>query len=102
MSLNRTLQALSDPTRRTILQLLNERDLTAGEIAAQFEMSAPSVSHHLSVLKGAELVRAERRGQTIVYALNATVMQEFLAELLRTFNVGAAQQRAEPEEDQHA
>ncbi|GIV91236.1 MAG: hypothetical protein KatS3mg055_3754 [Chloroflexus sp.] len=56
---------LSDPTRRAILQMLNERDMTAGEIAARFAISAPSVSHHLSVLKAADLVTAERRGQHI-------------------------------------
>lgn len=88
--LSQTLQALSDPTRRAIVQMLNKRDLTAGEIAAQFHISAPSVSHHLNVLKQAELVRATRNGQTIVYAINATVVQEFLSELLQFFNVGSA------------
>jgi DNA-binding transcriptional ArsR family regulator len=88
LSLNRTLQALTDPTRRAILQMLHERDMTAGEIGARFEISAPSVSHHLSVLKHADLVRAERNGQTIVYSLNATVVQEFLQQLLQFFNVG--------------
>jgi DNA-binding transcriptional ArsR family regulator len=90
LSLNRTLAALVDPTRRTILQMLNERDMTAGEIGARFAISAPSVSHHLNVLKQAELVRAERNGQTIVYSLNSTVVQEFLQQLLQFFNVGGA------------
>jgi DNA-binding transcriptional ArsR family regulator len=88
LSLNRTLQALADPTRRAILQMLNERDMTAGEIGARFAISAPSVSHHLSVLKQAELVRSERNGQTIVYSLNSTVVQDFLQQLLHFFNVG--------------
>ena len=88
LSLNRTLRALTDPTRRAILQMLNERDMTAGEIGARFAISAPSVSHHLSVLKHAELVRAERSGQTIVYSLNSTVVQEFLQQLMQFFNVG--------------
>ncbi|HET9221708.1 MAG TPA: autorepressor SdpR family transcription factor [Roseiflexaceae bacterium] len=86
--MNRTLAALADPTRRAILQMLNERDMTAGEIGARFQISAPSVSHHLSVLKQAELVRSERNGQTIVYSLNSTVVQEFLQQLLQFFNVG--------------
>ena len=86
--LNRTLAALADPTRRAILQMLNERDMTAGEIGARFHISAPSVSHHLSVLKQAELVSSERNGQTIVYSLNSTVVQEFLQQLLQFFNVG--------------
>jgi DNA-binding transcriptional ArsR family regulator len=88
LSLTRSLRALADPTRRAILQMLSERDMTAGEIAAQFAISAPSVSHHLNVLKNADLVRAERDGQTIVYSLNATVVQEFLQELMQLFKVG--------------
>ncbi|MHB8577270.1 MAG: autorepressor SdpR family transcription factor [Dehalococcoidia bacterium] len=86
--LSRSLQALADPTRRQILQLLRRRDMTAGEIAAQFAMSAPSVSHHLAALKNAGLVRAERNGQTIVYSLESTVVQEVLQELFRLFHVG--------------
>jgi ArsR family transcriptional regulator len=88
LSLNRTLAALADPTRRAILQMLNERDMTAGEIGSRFQISAPSVSHHLNVLKQAELVRSERNGQTIVYSLNSTVVQEFLQQLLQFFSVG--------------
>lgn len=89
--MNTTFQALADPTRRAILKMLGDGSLTAGEIAARFAMSAPSVSHHLSVLKQAELVQAQRNGQTIVYSLNATVMQEFLQELLQLFQVGGQQ-----------
>ena len=88
LPLSRSLHALADPTRREIVRMLGERDMTAGEIAARFALSAPSVSHHLGVLKGAELVRAQRDGQSIVYSLNATVVQEFLEELLRFFRVG--------------
>ena len=73
-----TFKALSDPTRRKILELLSEGELTAGEIAAHFEMAKPSVSHHLSVLKSAGLVTDERQGQNIVYCLNLTVFQEVL------------------------
>lgn len=87
-AITRTLNALSDPTRRAILQMLNERNMTAGEIAARFAISAPSVSHHLSVLKAANLVTAERHGQYIVYRLNATVLQEVLSILLDLFKVG--------------
>ena len=91
MELTRTLQALTDPTRRAILEMLNESDMTAGDIAAQFNISAPSVSHHLNVLKNADLVQSERRGQTIVYTLNSTVVQEFLQELLQFFRVGESE-----------
>ena len=88
LSLTRTLQALTDPKRREILQMLGEGDKTAGEIGAQFNISAPSVSHHLSVLKHADLVRAERNGQTIVYSLNSTVVQEFLQEIMQLLKIG--------------
>lgn len=88
-AITRTLQALSDPTRRAILQMLNERDMTAGEIAAHFAISAPSVSHHLNVLKAADLVTAERHGQHMIYRLNATVLQEVLSLLMDLFKVGA-------------
>lgn len=83
--MNRLFKALADPTRRRILQLLRRGDLTAGEIAEQFSISRPSISHHLNLLKQAALVQDERRGQYIVYSLNTTVFQELLtwaAELL--------------------
>ena len=87
-ALTRTLQALSDPTRREILKLLQDGDKSAGDLAAHFDMSAPSVSHHLNKLKNAELVLAERNGQQIMYSLNATVVQEFLQEMLHLFQIG--------------
>mgnify|MGYP000368436671 CR=1 FL=1 len=87
-SLTQTLQALADPTRRKILQMLGERNLSAGDIGAAFDMKAPSISHHLTVLKNAGLVLAERQGQNIVYSLNTTVMQEFMQEMRQLFRVG--------------
>lgn len=71
-------KALADPTRRHILELLSEGDLTAGEIAAHFNMTKPSVSHHLNALKAAGLVTDERRGQNILYRVNLTVFQELV------------------------
>ena len=71
-------KALADPTRRRILELLAQGDLTAGEIATHFEMTKPSVSHHLNILKSAELITDERRGQNIVYSVNLTVFQELM------------------------
>ena len=67
-------KALGDPTRRRILELLAQGELTAGEIAAQFDMTKPSVSHHLNILKAADLVSDERSGQN----MNLTVFQELL------------------------
>ena len=76
--LHHTGKALSDPTRRHILELLRERDMTAGELAEQFNMSKPSISHHLTTLKTAGLVTDERHGQNIIYSLNTTVMQDLI------------------------
>jgi len=86
-----TIRALADPTRREILRMLRERDLAAGEIAARFAMTAPTVSHHLSVLKDAGLVQAERDGRSVIYSIDTTVVQEFLGEMLRFFGVGGEQ-----------
>lgn len=71
-------KALADPTRRRILELLHERDLTAGELAEHFDMTKPSLSHHLNTLKAASLVRSERDGQNIIYSLNTTVVQDLM------------------------
>jgi DNA-binding transcriptional ArsR family regulator len=80
--LDATLRALGDPTRREILKALRAGDLAAGEIAARFPMTAASVSHHLSVLKDAGLVTAERNGRNLIYSLETTVFQEFLQEMM--------------------
>ena len=74
--MDEVFKALRDPTRRRILQLLRKRSLTAGEIAGDFDISKPSISNHLDLLKRADLVRAERRGQFIHYHLNTTVVEE--------------------------
>ena len=71
-------KALADPSRRRILELLSDGEMTAGDIAANFDMAKPSVSHHLYILKAAGLVSDERRGQNIVYCLNLTVFQELV------------------------
>lgn len=83
--LDATLRALGDPTRREILRALRAGDLTAGEIASRFPMTAASVSHHLSVLKEAGLVRAERDGRNLIYSLETTVFQEFLQQMMGLF-----------------
>lgn len=75
-------KALADPTRRRILEYLREGDLNAGEIAERFDMTKPSISHHLSLLKQARLVLDVRHGQNIVYSLDTTVFQEALRFLL--------------------
>ncbi len=77
--MNTLFRALNDPTRRQILEILRERDLTAGEIAERFEMTKPSISHHLDLLKQAGLVVADKRGQFIYYSLNTTVLDELMS-----------------------
>lgn len=71
--MNTFFKALNDPTRREILELLNKGDLTAGDIADRFDMTKPSISHHLDLLKQAGLVVSIREGQFIKYSINATV-----------------------------
>lgn len=76
--MKKIFKALNDETRRAILQLLREKDLTAGEIANHFNISKPSISHHLDLLKQADLVNSERKGQFISYSINTTVLDELL------------------------
>ncbi len=76
--MNSLFKALNDPTRREILELLKEKDLTAGEIADKFSISKPSISHHLDLLRQAGLVVSVKEGQFILYSLNTTVMDEML------------------------
>ena len=79
MASNRVFKALADPTRREILRLLKQGEKTAGELAEQFDMTKPSMSHHFAALKEADLVRTRREGQQIWYSLNTTVLQDVLA-----------------------
>ncbi|MEO6613563.1 MAG: autorepressor SdpR family transcription factor [Chitinophagaceae bacterium] len=81
--MNIVFKALNDPTRREILELLQEKDLTAGEIAEQFHISFPSISHHLDLLKQAKLVMAEKEGQYVYYSLNTTVVDDILKWLMQ-------------------
>ena len=76
--MNNLLHALNDPTRRSILDMLKKKDLTAGEIADAFDISKPSISHHLDILKRANLVVAEKQGQFIIYSINTTELDELL------------------------
>jgi ArsR family transcriptional regulator len=81
--LNTLFKALNDPTRRAILELLRERPLTAGEIADHFSFSKPTISHHLDLLRQADLVNSDKQGQFVTYTLNMTVMDELLGWLLQ-------------------
>lgn len=86
MSLGRTFKALGDETRREIIRLLREKDMSAGEIADAFTISKPSISHHLNILKQANLIMDERQGQNIIYSLNTSVMEEILSWVIKFTN----------------
>lgn len=83
--MGKVFKALSDKTRREILKLLNNKDMNAGEIAKHFDMSKPSISKHLDILREAELISSEKRGQFIIYSINTTVIQEVLGGFLDIF-----------------
>ena len=75
---NDAFKALADPTRRRILELLAKQDMNAGDIAEYFNISKPSISHHLSILKNADLISDERQGQNILYSLNTSVFEDLV------------------------
>jgi DNA-binding transcriptional ArsR family regulator len=79
---NNIFKALNDPTRREILIMLKEKDLTAGEISDKFNISKPSISHHLDILKRADLVTSEKKGQFITYSINSTIVDDILQWIL--------------------
>jgi ArsR family transcriptional regulator len=81
--MNILFKALNDGTRREILEILRKKDMTAGEIAENFNMSKPSISHHLDLLKQAKLVVDVKRGQFIVYSLNTTVLDEVMQWIIK-------------------
>lgn len=85
MRMNDVFKALSDPTRREVLRILSHGERTAGELAEPFDMTKPSMSHHFTVLKQADLIRSRREGQQIVYSLNTTVAEDVLTRLWDLF-----------------
>jgi DNA-binding transcriptional ArsR family regulator len=85
MTLSKTLQALSDPSRQKILELLKKKNMPAGEIGKHFNITPPSLSHHLNTLKQAGLVSSERQGQEIIYSLNLSVFEETAKLLIKFF-----------------
>ena len=85
--MNRVFKALSDPTRRRVLQLLRERPMSAGELADQFPVSKPTMSAHFAVLQEADLIEAEKSGRTILYSLKMSVLEEALFEFAQTLGL---------------
>jgi DNA-binding transcriptional ArsR family regulator len=88
--MNAVFKALSDPTRREVLRLLSHGERTAGELAEQFDMTKPSMSHHFAVLKEAGLIRSRRDGQQIYYSLDTTVLQDVMARMWDLFGARPA------------
>ena len=76
--MNILFKALNDQTRREIVEMLKKKDMTAGDIADHFDISKPSISHHLDLLKQADIVSSIKKGQFIYYSLNATVLDEII------------------------
>ena len=88
-------KALADPTRRGIIRTLKQGSKTAGNIADEFPMTRASLSHHFNILKAADLVRTERRGQHIVYSLNTSVLDDMAAILADLFAPGGKEEDKE-------
>ncbi len=83
--MNRVFKALSDPTRRRVLQFLRERPMTAGELADEFDLSKPTMSAHFSVLREANLIDADKKGTTITYRLKMSVLEDAWLGFAETF-----------------
>ena len=84
--MNNIFKALNDGTRREILMMLKKKDLTAGQIAEEFDISKPSISHHLDILKRADLVTSEKKGQFITYSINTTIVDDIFQWILTLKN----------------
>ena len=80
-------KAIADPTRRKIMQLLRERDMTAGELASKFDFAKPTLSRHFSVLREADLIQGTKSGTTITYRLNVSVLEETMLAMMDTFKI---------------
>jgi DNA-binding transcriptional ArsR family regulator len=92
--MNLVYRALADPTRRRILELLRNRDLTAGEIADHFALAKPTLSGHFAVLREAGLVQADKLGTRITYRLNVSVLEEALLALMQAFRINTEEGKA--------
>ena len=94
--MDKVFKAMADPTRRRILELLREREMTAGELAAQFELAKPTLSGHFAVLREAELVTSEKTGTSITYRLNISVLEQALLGFSNALGLGVARDGSKP------
>ncbi len=76
--MNIVFKALNDPIRREILEMLKERDMSAGDIADRFDIGKPTISHHLDLLRQANLVSSAKDGQFVMYSINTTILDEIM------------------------
>jgi DNA-binding transcriptional ArsR family regulator len=86
--MSKVFRALSDPTRRRVLQLLRKGPMSAGELSSQFNVSKPTMSAHFSVLKAADLVHAEKAGKSVIYHLKLSVLEDALLGFVQSFDLG--------------
>ncbi len=102
--MDKVFKALGDPTRRQILQLLRQQEMTAGQIADCFALAKPTLSGHFKVLREAGLVVSEKTGTTITYRLNVSVLEEALLGFADAFGMGikATQRATAAKEKRHA
>jgi DNA-binding transcriptional ArsR family regulator len=96
--MNAVFRALSDPTRRTVLQLLRRRPMTAGEISGHFAVSKPTMSAHFAVLREADLIHGEKAGKTIVYHLKLSVLEDAMLSFTEAMGLGGAAEAVIPPE----
>jgi len=95
--MSQVFKALSDPTRRRVLQLLRKGPMSAGELAEQFDVSKPTMSAHFAVLREADLVHAEKSGQSVIYHLKLSVLEDALLGFVHSFGFGT--ERPEPQQE---
>ncbi len=93
--MSKVFKALADPTRRKVLQLLREEELSAGELAEHFDFSKPTLSRHFSVLKEADLIQSNKRGNHIFYRLNISVLEEAMWAMMNMFGVNPRDENEE-------
>jgi DNA-binding transcriptional ArsR family regulator len=97
--MNRVYPALADPTRRKILQLLRQSEMTAGQLSDHFDLAKPTMSRHFAVLREAGLIDGTKNGTSITYRLNLSVLEEALMAMMSAFGIEGANQKGEGDEE---
>ena len=95
--MSKVFKALSDPTRRRVLQLLQNGPLSAGDLCSHFDVSKPTMSAHFAVLKEADLVHAEKAGKSVIYHLKLSVLEDALLGFVNSFGLGASEAKDKEE-----